>query len=176
MAYLTTLPRVQIMYHPAIGSWIGTDVETSSRVLTDVPYRQLPSRHSPQTRNNFNQDNRRPIRNSNQAPPGYKTFGTSGFRRGVVEPLALLGCLLTTFRNMSVPPPRIDYVSNQLSAYTAQHPTKAKASDKLHLSRQPPQSFWGKRSNNNRAITNTHTWNQTDCKSRCLVLISETAK
>ena len=147
-------------------TWIGTNVETSSRVLTNVPYRQLERTWK----------QRRPIRNSTKAPPRYKTDITSGFRRALVEPLALLGCLLTTFRHMSVPSPRIVYVGKQLPTYAAQHPTKAKASYKFHLPRQLPRSFWGKRSNKNRAIRNTHTSNQTDRKSRCLVLISETAK
>jgi hypothetical protein len=66
---------------------------------------------------NFYQDNRRHIRNSIQAPPGYKTDVMSGFCRGVVEPLALLRCLLTTFRHMSVPSPRIVYVGNQPPTY-----------------------------------------------------------
>jgi hypothetical protein len=93
------------------------------------------------TTKNFNQDNRRPILNSNQAPPGYKTDVTPDFRRGVVEPLALLGCYLTTLRHTSVPTPRIVYVGNQVPSYTAQHPTTAKASDKFYLPRQLPRSF-----------------------------------
>jgi hypothetical protein len=120
MAYLTTLPQVQPTYHPAVGSRIGTDVETSSRVLIDVPSGEIAFRALATIAKNFNQDNRRPIWNSNPAPPGYKTNVTSELRRGVAGGLALLGCLLTTFRHVLVPTSRIGYVGNQLPTYTPQ--------------------------------------------------------